>query len=480
MSDFNSTYMLDTIAAVSTPRGKGGVALIRISGPDALEIGKKIFRPRISSGIEDRPRYAVFGDIVMPKGSGTGTFREGDVIDDGLATFFRAPASFTGEDTVEICCHGGVLVTRTVLEAALSAGARQAEKGEFTRRAFAAGKMGLSEAEALGMLLEAGTDAQLKLSRSGISGTLSAACEELRRTLTMLITDIYARVDFPEEDLGSIPADEVRARLAEASVRAGELMRTYRTGRAVAEGITTVICGRTNAGKSTLYNRLVGSDEAIVTDVEGTTRDILTAVVSFGGATLKLYDTAGIRDTASDAVEIIGIERAKEKIACAELVFFLIDGTRQPDGDDEKMAEELRRHPGHVIALLTKADKAEDADPGAYALWESFPDRKRISAASGEGMDRLAERVGELFIDGELDLGSDPVISSARQYEALRKTVASLDEAISSMDDGFPPDVAGVCLEMAADHLSELDGRGHGAVSADVIDGIFAKFCVGK
>ena len=472
-----SVYMLDTIAAVSTPRGKGGVALIRISGPDALGIGEKIFKPRFSQKLGDHPRYSVFGDIVMPED--TGSYRAGDIIDDGLAVYFKGPGSFTGDDTVEICCHGGVLVTRTVLQAALCAGARQAERGEYTRRAFAAGKMGLSEAESLGMLLEAGTESQLRLSRSGMSGRLSAACSDLREQLTVLITDIYARVDFPEEDLGSIPTDEVRERLAALSRRSSELSETYRTGRAVAEGISTVICGRTNAGKSTLYNRLVGSDDAIVTDVEGTTRDILTATVSFGGATLRLYDTAGIRDAAADEVEAIGIERAKEKVASAELVLFLVDGTRKPEDDDEKLAESLRDHPGHVIALLTKADR-NVSDPEAVALWESFPEREKISASTGEGMDGLAGRIGELYIDGELDLGRDPVISNARQYEALRKTGAALDEAISAMDAGFPPDVAGVCLEMAADALSELDGRGHGAVSADVIDGIFSKFCVGK
>lgn len=477
MQGFDTTYGIDTIAAVSTPRGKGGVAVIRISGPDALRIGGEIFRPKSSAGLGDRPRYAVFGDLIMPVD--TETFCRGDVIDDVLATFFKGPSSFTGEDTVEICCHGGVLVTRTVLEAALAAGARQAQRGEFTRRAFAAGKMGLAEAESLGMLLEAGTGEQLKLSRSGMSGTLSAACGELRQTLTTLITDIYARVDFPEEDLGSIPEDEVKKRVSDASRRTAELMKTYRTGRAVAEGISTVICGRTNAGKSTLFNRLVGSEEAIVTDIEGTTRDILTSTVSFGGATLKLFDTAGIREDVSDAVEAIGVKRAKEKISSAELVFFLIDGTREPDPDDVKVAEELHGHQGHVIALLTKADQRE-TNSDAVKLWENFPERERISARDGEGIDRLAERVGQLFIDGELDIGHDPVISSARQYEALRRTAASLDEALASMEDGFPPDVAGVCLEMAADHLSELDGRGHGAVSADVIDGIFSKFCVGK
>lgn len=242
MTEHNA--LLDTIAAVSTPRGKGGVALLRISGPDAARIGEAVFAPRGGKKLTDKPRYEFFGDILAPDDAEGGAFR---AVDDGLAVFFKGPASFTGEDTVELCCHGGVLVTRTVLAACLAAGARQAERGEFTRRAFAAGKISLPEAEALGLLLDAGTDAQLRLSRSGMSGKLAGACAELRTELTALLTDIYARVDFPEEDLGSIPDEEVRERVAALAEKTAALAATWRTGRAIAEGIPTVICGRTNA-----------------------------------------------------------------------------------------------------------------------------------------------------------------------------------------------------------------------------------------
>ena len=474
MTEHNA--LLDTIAAVSTPRGKGGVALLRISGPDAARIGEAVFAPRGGKKLTDKPRYEFFGDILAPDEAEGGAFR---VVDDGLAVFFKGPASFTGEDTVELCCHGGVLVTRTVLAACLAAGARQAERGEFTRRAFAAGKISLPEAEALGLLLDAGTDAQLRLSRSGMSGKLAAACAGLRTELTALLTDIYARVDFPEEDLGSIPDEEVRERVAALAEKTAALAATWRTGRAIAEGIPTVICGRTNAGKSTLYNRMVGSDEAIVTDIAGTTRDVLTSTVSFGGATLLLSDTAGIRENTSDAVEAIGVDRARERIDGAELVLFLLDGSRAPDADDAELAARLCGHPGTVIALLTKAD-AGTVCGGALALWEKFALREKISAKTGEGIDRLAAKISELFLDGSLDLGRDAILSSARQYEALRRTADALGEAAASLDAGFPPDVASTCLEDAAIGLSELDGRGHGAVSADVIDGIFSKFCVGK
>ncbi len=459
-----------TIAAISTPQGKGGVALVRISGPEANAVGDRIFKRINGKPVSESPaRTALFGEIVDPV--------EGKRIDTGLCTRFAAPNSFTGEDTVEICCHGGILVTRAVLGAALAAGARRAEAGEFTRRAFAAGKLSLNEAEALGMLLDAGTEAQLKLSRGGMSGALSTACDGLRREITTLLEDIYARVDFPEEDLGSIADEEVISRLSDLINSAKKLAATYSTGRAVAEGIPTVICGRTNAGKSTLYNLLVGSDEAIVTDIEGTTRDILTATVSFGGVTLLLSDTAGLRETAEE-VERIGIRRAEEKIDSAELVLFLIDSSRAPSEDDIALAQRLKSHSGKVIAVLTKSDLDKNDD--AVALASQFDLKVTLSVKSGSGCDELEALINRLFIDGELDTERDAVIASARQHDALVRVIDALGEAWSSLSEGFPPDVAGVCLEDAAARLCELDGRGHGAVGADIADGIFSRFCVGK
>ena len=237
------------------------------------------------------------------------------------------------------------------------------------------------------------------------------------------------------------------------------------------------VIGRANAGKSTLYNLLVGSDEAIVTDIEGTTRDILTATVSFGGATLLLSDTAGLRETAEE-VERIGIKRAEEKIDSAELVLFLIDSSRTPSEDDISLAEKLTSHSGRVVAVLTKSDLERNAE--ADALAEKFELKVTLSVKSGEGCDELEAMVNRLFIDGELDTERDAVISSARQHDALVRTIEALGEALSSLSEGFPPDVAGVCLEDAAARLCELDGRGHGAVGADIADGIFSRFCVGK
>jgi tRNA modification GTPase len=311
-----------------------------------------------------------------------------------------------------------------------------------------------------------------------MSGKLGKSCSALRDETVALLTDIYARVDFPEEDLGSISEQETRARISELIKKTAALAATYRTGRAVAEGINAVICGRTNAGKSSFYNLLLGEDEAIVTDIAGTTRDVLTATASFGEVTLRLCDTAGIRADSADRVEAIGIERAREKIASAELIFFLIDSTRAPDADDLALRDELCAHKGQVIAVLNKIDAPACGE--AVRFFEEFAQGVRLSALTGEGKDELEALVSSLFIDGALDISNDAIVMGARQFDAITRATDALTAAAEAIEAGFPPDVAGVCLEDAAARLCELDGRGHGAVGADIADGIFSRFCVGK
>ena len=265
--------LFDTIAAVSTPYGKGGVAMIRISGTDAHMVGDKVFRPVSQKTLSEHEHgKVVYGRIVMIDAKGNEK-----VIDDGMAVRFCAPRSFTGEDTVEICCHGGVLVTRKVLAAVLLAGARAAEAGEFTRRAYISGKMKLSEAEALGNLLEAKSDSQLILARSGMMGKLSEKTEKIYESMRDVLTGIYAAIDFPDEDLAEMSRDEMQSAIEVSLTELKALASTYGTGRAISEGIPTVICGRANAGKSSVYNRILGYEAAIVTDIEGTTRDVLRA-----------------------------------------------------------------------------------------------------------------------------------------------------------------------------------------------------------
>jgi len=280
--------LLDTIAAISTPYGKGGIAVIRISGSEAVSVAERMFEPKNKKPLSETPsNRAVYGSIYANKDG------ERVAIDDGIAVVFRAPASFTGEDTVEISCHGGVLLTQRVLESALLSGARLATAGEFTRRAYINGKMTLTSAEALGELLAASTDEQISLARSGLRGKLSGEISRIYNSLCDVLAAIYAHIDYPDEDLADISREEM---LDIANKNLSDLKRlaaTYTTGHAVGEGISTAIVGRTNAGKSTLYNLIVGRDAAIVTDIEGTTRDILTESAKLGKITLRLSDTAG-------------------------------------------------------------------------------------------------------------------------------------------------------------------------------------------
>ena len=337
--------LFDTVAAVSTPRGKGGIAVIRISGPNARDILARVFRP-LARAPQDAPRSAVFGEILGA---------DGRVIDEGLATLFVAPASFTGEDVAELSCHGGILLTEQVLSATLAAGARPARAGEFTRRALMNGKMKLSAAEALGNLLEAQTAGQLTLARGGMAGHLSAKLEGAYARLSALLADAYAKIDFPDEDLNTLSREELANAFADVAEGLSTLLATYRTGHAVAEGISTVICGPVNAGKSTLYNALLGREAAIVTDVAGTTRDILCETVALGDVTLRLFDMAGLRETA-DRVEGIGVERSREAMQSAELIFAVLDASRAPDGEALAFCKMLPTLSATVVAVLNKCE----------------------------------------------------------------------------------------------------------------------------
>ncbi|MBO5682675.1 MAG: tRNA modification GTPase, partial [Clostridia bacterium] len=307
--------IFDTIAAISTPLGKGGVALLRISGAEAVSIAERVFEPLCRLPLSECEHSKMYyGNIYERNAIG-----ERVCIDDGMAVVFRAPRSFTGEDTVEITCHGGALITKCVLEAILAAGARPAEAGEFTRRAFLSGRLDLTKAEALGSLLEAENRNQLRLARNTMKGTLSAKTRELYEELRTILGGVYARIDFPDEDLAEMSTDEMQEGLEAVLDKTKKLASTYRTGHAVNDGIKTVICGPANAGKSSVYNRLTGEESAIVTDIAGTTRDILRDTVTLGKATLRISDTAGLRAT-EDTVESIGIKRALAEIDSAELI----------------------------------------------------------------------------------------------------------------------------------------------------------------
>ena len=440
----------DTIAAVSTPRGKGGVARLRISGPDAVAIASRVFVPKNKIKLAEQPaRMAVYGEILAPEADGS---RQS--VDDGIATVFYAPASFTGEDTVELCCHGGVLLTETVLTAVFAAGARPALAGEFTKRAFLNGKLGLSAAEALGQILEAGTREQLTLAHTGMRGKIEQRCDEIYGELCRILASIYVKIDYPDEDLADMSREEIRAAFAgcEASLR--RLAESYRTGHAIAEGIPTVICGRPNVGKSSLYNRIVGREAAIVTEVEGTTRDVLSESAALGRVTLRLSDTAGLHDT-EDPVEVF-------------------DAGVAPTEEDVRLIERLSCVDTPVIAVLNKSDLCADHQDDYTS---KFTHTVSISAKSGAGFEELVSSVEQLFIDGALDSRNDAVLTNARQHAAALASLEAVRSAIAALDAGYPIDLCCTDAEDAMSSLRELDGR---AVSEDIVSQIFSHFCVGK
>ena len=456
MSEFNTT-----IAAISTPPGKGGVALIRLSGAEAFTIAARVFRPHGKRLPWEAPRTAIYGDFLA----------EGVCVDDGIATAFPAPHSYTGEDTVEFCCHGGVLITRTRLEALFVAGATPAAAGEFTRRAFLSGRLGLTEAEAIATLLDAKSEAQLRLSAS--RGLLAERIDGFYTELLALTSAAEAVIDFPEEDLAEIPAEEFSSRLSALSDRIGRLASSYRTGRAVAEGIRTVIAGRPNVGKSSLYNLLVGEEAAIVSDIPGTTRDVLEKTVPLGDVLLRLFDTAGLRDS-DDPIERIGVTRARGALGEAELVLCVFDASLPLTEEDRALFDLPTREGAIPIAVLNKSDLPSRIEVSEIA---QHYDRIIELSAKNDSSEALAALIGSIYTSGELTIGEDAIVSSARQYAALAKTREALHTALSALLGGLPADMYTADLEAALAALGEVDGR---TVNEEIVDEIFHHFCVGK
>ncbi len=456
------------IAAVSTPPGKGGVAIIRICGDGAIRLAEGIFRAKSGKALGDYPaRTQVYGYIM-----------ENDaVLDDGMATYFSKGKSYTGEETVELAIHGGMLITRCVLELLFSHGALPALAGEFTKMAYVNGRISLSEAEAIGMLLDAKSREQITLASSPARERLTERVNHIRERLTRLVGSIYARIDYPDEDLGDFTDEQTQDELRLVRDDLASLIATYKTGRAIAEGITTVLCGKPNAGKSTLYNMLLGREAAIVTDIEGTTRDLLECTVPLGRVMLRLTDTAGVRSSGYDEVEKIGIERARDAIMNAELVLALFDLSREWDSADEEMLELLREARGTRLCLLTKSDM-----PRLLTLpvgVESLFDKTIVlsSTDADTAIRSLTDEVEHLFCDEKIQASSDAIVASARQHSALTRALGFIDTALDAYSLGISTDAASSDIDLAIAAIGECDGR---AVSLDVTDDIFSRFCVGK
>ncbi len=458
----------ETISAISTPFGRGGIAVIRISGDRALEVGDRVFRPFDKKPLSAHSaRLAVYGELI----------HRGEVIDDGIATIFRSPASYTGEDTVEISFHGGIKLAETVLEATFAAGAVPAEAGEYTKRAFLSGKLTLSQAESVINLIDAETEEQIKLASSHRRGALSAAADSIYNDIMGLVSSSYAYIDYPDEDLTDVEIGDYKARLAKILAELDRLEKSYDTGRAVSEGIKTVIVGKPNAGKSSLLNAMLGEERAIVTDIAGTTRDVIEETVRLERIVLRLSDTAGIRDT-DDVIEKIGVDLAKEKISGAELVFAVFDATTPLDKEDRELVSYIKKSAENkkVVAVINKTDSDVCAETVAE-LENEFEHSVKISAKSGAGVDSLFSLAESFYINGEIDYNSSAVIANARQHSAVLRAKEAVSNALTALENGFTQDIAGMDLEMALSSISELDSR---SVGEDVVKQIFGRFCVGK
>lgn len=458
-----------TIAAISTPRGKGGIAVIRISGGDALCICEKLLRTK--SGIPlpgIKSNTACLASVLDSDGS---------VLDEAIITVYRAPRSYTGEDTVEISCHGGLLLTEAILARILECGAVSAGPGEFTRRAFSAGKLSLSEAEGVIGMIEAETRASLMLARKNLSGGLRRRTDELYERLMAVVSGVYASVDFPDEDLSTMTAEELRTELSRIRAELAALNATYKTGHAVCEGIQTVLSGKPNTGKSTILNLLAEKQRAIVTDIAGTTRDVISETVTAGDVTLRLSDTAGIRN-AADTVECLGVGKSKEALAEAELILAVFDSSSPLDAEDKQVLSLIREQQTEgacVVAIFNKSDLPEQADEAQIReMLGASPIRLCAKEQKSRGI--LTKRIEELYISGELSYGDGAVITNARQSAAVSEALAHVESALLTLD-ALGPDTACTELEAAMASLGELDGR---QITEEIVDSIFHRFCVGK
>lgn len=453
-----------TIAAISTAYGRGGIAVIRISGSEAIEIASEVFFPSSGKKLAEYPAGRVIRGEIRKRGC---------QIDDGLCTVFRCPTSYTGEDVVEISCHGGILLTQLVLEAVFEAGAVPAEAGEFTKRAFINGKISLSQAEAIGILIDAETDEGIRLAASQERGIFSKKVDELYEKLKLTVTNIYAAIDFPEEDLSELSLDEIIGYLCEVKDELEKLSSSYSRVRAACEGIRTVIAGKPNTGKSSLLNRLVGRERAIVTEIAGTTRDTVEESISVGKVLLRLCDTAGIHST-EDKVEKLGILRSLNEISEAELILAIFDRSNESDKDDTELISHIKKAKGKKIAVINKCDLPEKPFVSDLACFDRIVE---ISAANGDGIDRLTGTIEEMFAEGEIDYDKDAVVLNARQNSSVRRALENINNAVNALRTSAPLDAVAMDMQNALSELSELDGR---QVSEEIVSSIFAHFCVGK
>jgi tRNA modification GTPase len=458
----------DTIAAISTPPGEGGIGIVRISGKEAFAVGRKLFK--FTGKVQEPESHRLYYGHILDPG-------EGGIVDEALAAFMRAPRTYTREDVVEINCHGGIVPLARTLQIVLAAGARLAEPGEFTRRAFINGRIDLAQAEAVIQVIRAKTETAMKLGVAQLKGRLSRQLREIRRKVVAVLSHIEASVDFPEHQDVEDMAREKAAVIIEAALRqTGTLLDTADQGRIMREGLRTAIAGRPNVGKSSLLNALLQEQRAIVTSIPGTTRDVIEESLNIGGLSLTVLDTAGIRKARS-RIEKIGVERSLEAIKEADLVLLVIDARKGLTGEDGDIMKPAGTKP--VIVVANKTDLLADPGPDQAGLAEKIPAHPVVftSLYQNRGLDTLAETIKSQLFSGRIPAGEQVMVTTVRHKEALRRTRESLAAARESLAAGMDLDVLAIDLYDAADSLGEITGE---TARADVVEEIFKSFCIGK
>lgn len=451
----------DTITAISTPLGEGGVSTVRISGDNAFEIAKKVFKSKNNKDLSKMQGYtAAFGKVYDGE----------ELLDDAVALVFRAPKSYTGEDTVEISVHGGTHLIRRVLRSVINAGARLAEGGEFTKRAFLNGKMSLTEAESVMNLISAKSDRALNIATKNKEGALSKKIKNMTDKLLYLVSEISVYSDFPEDETLCISEEDFLVSLREIYANLETLVSDYDKGKLIIDGINTVIVGSPNAGKSTLMNLLSKTKRSIVTSIAGTTRDVVEQTAKVGDYTLLLADTAGIHET-NDEVEQIGIEQAILRLETADLCLAVFDTSVPSTSDDKALIEKTKNKP--TLLVLNKNDLNSAKEDYYETLGLPFV---KISALTGEGEKELVEQITNLLKLNELDPNAE-MLSNERQYQTVQRAKTSVNEAILALESSVTLDAVGILIDDALAALLELDGK---RITTEVADEVFRNFCVGK
>ncbi len=459
-------YLKDTIAAIATPVGRGGVGIIKISGPDALQIVTSLFRSPAGDVRSPRTHHLCYGTIIDP--------HDASVLDEVLLSYMQGPASYTREDVVEINCHSGFTVLQKILELVIRGGARPAEPGEFTKRAFLNGRIDLAQAEAVMDIIEAKTEASLKIATRQLQGRLSEKLHALQDGILDLISHIEASIDFPEEDLDVRSSQACERNLAEISSDISALIATYYEGKLYRLGVRTIIVGKPNVGKSSILNALLGETRALVTPIPGTTRDFIQESISIRGIPIVIQDTAGLHD-GSGEIEQLAMELTRAKLSDAELLLFVIDGSQQLDDRDRSILEEIKSRP--VITIINKSDL-----PQRFSLEEAYRvlpfDRiALVSALYGRGIEQLQDLIYRTVLQSAPLTASDILITNVRQKSALETTLDSLQAAQNGLRSNLSPELIALDFQSALQAIGEITGK---ASTEDILDRIFSAFCVGK